>query len=222
MAFVLSGKSTRLGKSSALGGAVFAGSSHLKTDKKVQSSGEDSKAEEHQCGFCKKMLRSKRAMKRHQLTHTGEKRYSCSECGNKFVRKENMKRPQANAHRRAAIRVRRVRPEVHSQRRRWRTTGAATPERGPTLARCVRPRSATRFAMTDAHGGPQAQGSLRVPHVRHEVRLGQKVRKSRAQPLGEEAVRVSPVLNRLHSKVPTTRPSRQALWREAIYSLHIS
>nr|XP_037288698.1 zinc finger protein 260-like [Rhipicephalus microplus] len=74
-------------------------SSHLKTDKKVQSSGEDSKAEEHQCGFCKKMLRSKRAMKRHQLTHTGEKRYSCSECGNKFVRKENMKRPQANAHR---------------------------------------------------------------------------------------------------------------------------
>ncbi|KAH8035836.1 hypothetical protein HPB51_009832 [Rhipicephalus microplus] len=71
-----------------------------------------------------------------------------------------MKRHNANAHRRAAVRVRRVRPEVHSQRRPGEPQ-APPHRRGPYSCSLCPATFGTRFAIDDAHGGPQAQGSLR-------------------------------------------------------------
>ena len=50
------------------------------------------------CPFCSKIMRSPSDMKRHILTHTGEKPFSCNKCEMSFNLKGNLKTHMMKCH----------------------------------------------------------------------------------------------------------------------------
>ena len=50
------------------------------------------------CPFCSKIMRSPSDMKRHILTHTGEKPFSCNKCEMSFNLKGNLKAHMMKCH----------------------------------------------------------------------------------------------------------------------------
>lgn len=53
---------------------------------------------EFQCSWCFYSTPFKADLKKHILTHTGERPYSCHVCGRRFPRKDNLKRHIQGVH----------------------------------------------------------------------------------------------------------------------------
>ncbi len=59
-----------------------------------------------QCAVCEKVFQSKKDLRRHLLTHTGAKLFSCAQCSAKFRREQQLREHEARGHGRLYHRVR--------------------------------------------------------------------------------------------------------------------
>lgn len=50
------------------------------------------------CGYCGKVFTTNSNWRRHERTHTGEKRHKCTDCAKTFSRKEDLKIHRNNLH----------------------------------------------------------------------------------------------------------------------------
>ncbi|XP_049511294.1 histone-lysine N-methyltransferase PRDM9-like [Dermacentor silvarum] len=77
-------------------GQRFSDASNMATHRRVQHSGDS--ARRHACPECGKRFTQRFDLKRHLVTHTGEKPHACSECGKRFALRYVAKRHEQVVH----------------------------------------------------------------------------------------------------------------------------